>query len=204
MTPSNGFRAALAAILAALLLAPPVLADTCCANTAVGLEPASAMPGDSVRVVGITCLRADNSPSGTLEPQRFWLWPGTRAAEAFPDTTPGEGLPVDLPAVETWPSLSSFQALASDSAIVTLTVPDLAPGTYQLWWWCDDGSGPGGGIHYSTGPRLSVGVPDTATAPGVVEPIPARNQAWLVAGLVGLAALTFVTVVFRSPRRRSR
>lgn len=168
--PNVLIRAGLAAIVATIMLAPVAVADTCCANTAVRPEPAIATAGQTVRMIGIRCLNADNTPSSTGDPQRFWLWPGHRAADSAPDTTPGEGLPASLPAVETWPSFGSVQQDGALPGTATLTLPaTLRPGTYQLWWWCD-GFGPGGGIHYSTGPRLSVGPPDTAIA---ADPSPA-------------------------------
>lgn len=207
-TMQAALRAVVAATVGLLLLAPIAAADTCCANTAVEIEPRSANPGDVVRVNGITCLNADNTPGAVFKPERFWFWPGSRAAEGAPDVVPGEGLPQDLPPVDTWPSFTSAIKPASGPAIAVLSVPELSEGTYQLWWWCD-GGGPGGGIHYSTGPRLVVGMPDTST----VEPAAAQGQAngggWTVPSVLaiaGIGALLFLgldTVSARVRRRRN-
>jgi hypothetical protein len=152
--------AAIISIAAALVVPPVALADTCCANTTVRLDPQSARAGDAVRLTGMECLNADNTGPKPLNLGSFWLWTGDRGAEAVPNEVPGPGLPGDLPPTEEWLPFDSVDAAARSAVI---TVPALPDGTYQLWWWCDDGSGPGGGIHYSTGPRLAVGVPDTAT-----------------------------------------
>jgi hypothetical protein len=166
VTRFRAARAVVVAVAAVLSLAPPALADTCCANVAVGLEPTAALPGDTVRLIGIRCLDADNTGPLPLKLGAFWLSAGSRAAEAQPDTAPGPGLPADLPPTGAWLAFTSLPDATATSGNATITVPDLPNGTYQLWWWCDDGSGPGGGIHYSTGPRLRVGPasPDTATA----------------------------------------
>ncbi len=52
MTARSTLRAALIGVAAILLLAPAALADTCCANTRIRLDPRSANPGDAVRLVG--------------------------------------------------------------------------------------------------------------------------------------------------------
>src|SRR5258705_12586754 len=96
MTARSSLRATVIAGAALLLLAHAVLADTCCANLRVGLDPPSAMPGDVVRLVGMQCLNADNSGPLALKLGVFWLAKGERAAEAQPDTVPGPGLP-ELP-----------------------------------------------------------------------------------------------------------
>lgn len=101
--------------------------------------------------------------------------------------------------MEEWHAFDSVAAGAAGVAApgdATITVPDLADGRYQLWWWCDDGSGPGGGIHYSTGPRLAIGqVPDTATADPTADPIIAGSldrsgATWVLA--TGLGVVTFL------------
>lgn len=199
MTARSTLRAVVIGIAAVLLLAPAALADTCCANTRVTLDPPSAKPGDAVRLIGMRCLRADNSGGLPLSLGSFWLWAGDRAGEADPDTAPGPGLPQDLPPVEKWLPFDSVDVAAGSAAII---VPNLPDGRYQLWWWCDNGGGPGSGIHYSTGPRLAIGVvPDTATEaarpPGVSDSHGWR--AWLV---LALGAIVFVVTV-RSPWARS-
>lgn len=171
MTARTILRAMVIASASILLLAPPVSADTCCANLPVELEPTAARPGDTVRLIGMECRDADNSGPLPLELGSFWLATTDRPAEGDPDTTPGVG-PPDFPPVEDWHAFESVEAGAAGVAApgdATVTVPDLPDGRYQLWWWCDNGSGPGGGIHYSTGPRLAIGqVPDTATAAPLV------------------------------------
>ncbi len=194
MTARATLRAVFIASAAVLLLAPPVLADTCCANLPVDLEPTAAEPGDTVRLIALECREADNDGPLRLELGSFWLATTDRPAEGEPDTTPGLG-PPDFPPVEDW---HAFESVAPGDAGVaapgdaTITVPDLPDGKYQLWWWCDNGSGPGGGIHYSTGPRLVVGqVPDTATAaPIVSEPVEGRGGP--VGLVVGLGAIVFL------------
>ena len=141
------------AILAALAWATPASADTCCANVPVRLDPPAAMPGDTVRLDGMECRNADNSGPLPLNLGSFWLATTNRPAEVDPDTTPGEGLP-EMPPVEEWlafDSVADGDAGAAVPGTATITVPDLPDGRYQLWWWCDNGSGPGGGIHYFDG-----------------------------------------------------
>ena len=205
MTTTSILRATMNAVLAlllstpgVLLVAPAVLADTCCANLPVGLSPRSADPGDVVRVTGLECRNADNSGPLPLHLGAFWLSLDRRPADADPGSVPGLGLPApDLPPVERWHSFSRVPGPSATVGDATLVVPDLAPGTYQLWWWCDDGSGPGGGIHYSTGPRLVVGgVPDTATEPTAgVTGTPSDPVALVLA----LAAAVFVAISRRGP-----
>lgn len=177
-----------AAVVGVALAVPPVRADTCCANTPVQLQPEVADPGQAVRATGLRCLASDNSATVDQKPVRFWLWPGARAGEDEPDTTPGEGLPADLPDTEAWPAFGSVEVLGSTFR-ATLTVPRLASRSYQLWWWCE-GGGPGGGIHYSTGPRLAVGLPDTAAAPSDRSSPPGdwRASLIMIAGILGLCA----------------
>jgi hypothetical protein len=185
-------------IAAVLLLAPVAVGDTCCANTSVKLDPGSAKVGDAVRLTGIQCLHADNTGGLPLNSGSFWLWTGDRGAEADPDEVPGPGLPQDLPPTEEWLPFDSVDPAAGSAVI---TVPDLPDGTYQLWWWCDDGSGPGGGIHYSTGPRLAIGVPDTATdAIGSPETRAGHGAPGWIVLVLGASVLI---VVMRSPRGRA-
>ena len=199
MTARSTLRAVVIGIAAVPLLAPAAVADTCCANIPVGLDPSSAMPGDTVRLIGMRCLHADNSGGLPLSLGSFWLWAGDRAGEADPDTAPGPGLPQDLPPVETWLPFDSVDVAAGSAAII---VPNLPDGRYQLWWWCDNGGGPGSGIHYSTGPRLAIGVaPDTATEAARPPEVSDSHgwRAWLV---LALGAFVFVVTV-RSPWARS-
>jgi hypothetical protein len=195
----------LAGITAMLIFAPTVAADTCCANTSVVLHPATARPGDSVRVDGIACLNYDNSGPLALNVKSFWLSADDVPADADPGSAPGSGLARlanDLPPVEQWlPFASVPDAGQVRIGAATIVVPDVPRGSYQLWWLCDNGGGPGSGIHYSDGPRLKVdpGSPDTAT----VDPAPARSPASPAALLVaiGLAA-GFVTLCHVPVRRR--
>jgi hypothetical protein len=194
MTARTTLRAMVIASAAILLLAPPVLADTCCPNLPVDIEPTVTRPGAMVRLVGLECRNADNSGPLPLDLGTFWLATTDRPAEGDPDTTPGEG-PPDFPPVEEWHAFDSVAAGASGVAApgdATITVPELSDGRYQLWWWCDDGSGPGGGIHYSTGPRLVVGtVPDTATA-SPTSPGPAEGPSGLAGFVLGLGSVVFL------------
>lgn len=154
-------------IVAAMLVAATALADTCCANLPVGLSPRSARSGDTVRLTGIECRNGDNSGPLPLNLSAFWLAPGRRPA-TDPADVPGLGLPApDLPPVDRWLSFLSAPTFNSTNrGDAAITVPVLPDGLYQLWWLCDNGGGPGSGIHYSTGPRLAIGVPpDTATEP---------------------------------------
>ena len=195
MTARSTLRATIIGIAALLMLAPPALADTCCANVPVGLDPPSAMPGDIVRLTGIQCLKADNAGPLPLNLGAFWLAKGKRAAEAQPDTAPGPGLPGELPPVDKWLDFASVPDPTATSGNATITVPDLPHGTYQLWWWCDDGSGPGGGIHYSTGPRLAIGSsPDTATEASVPHGS-SGSPGWPVGLVLALGVAVFVRLV---------
>ncbi|HEY3334213.1 MAG TPA: hypothetical protein VGK16_03160 [Candidatus Limnocylindrales bacterium] len=193
----------LPALALAVPLAPPALADTCCANTRVEIDPRTAVPGAKVELTGLRCLAADNTGPLAFAPRAFWLWQGSRAAEADPDTAPGEGLPQDIPPTETWlPFDSAREAGGVGSAVIT--VPKVPDGRYQLWWWCEDGNGPGAGIHYSTGPKLTVGdPPDTATAgPGSATDPRTPGPAPLLLLVAGLTA--FVGTVRVSMLRRRR
>lgn len=196
-------RAIVLGVVAAMLLVPVAAADTCCANTAVELDPPSAEPGDVVRLIGLRCLNADNTGPLPLSLGAFWLSSGTRAAEVDPDTVPGPGLPQDLPPTEEWLPFASSPDASATSGRATIVVPDLPRGSYQLWWWCDDGSGPGGAIHYSIGPRLVIGaIPDTATEAS--DP----DRAWgspggLGALLIGLGAVAFAGSSRFLARRRA-
>jgi hypothetical protein len=184
-----------------VLLAPAVLGDTCCANTEVGLEPASASPGATVRLTGLRCLAADGSGPLELKLDAYWLSAGDRAAEADPDTVPGPGLPSDLPSTDAWHPFDSVTPAADGTGNATITVPPLDAGTYQLWWTCDERGGPGSGIHYSTGPRLAVGtMPDTST---VADP-PASRDSRLLLGLVFAVGIVPFIAALRRDRRGSR
>ena len=199
MTARSTLRAVVIGIAAVLLLAPAALADTCCANTRVTLDPPSAKPGDAVRLIGMRCLRADNSGGLPLSLGSFWLWAGDRAGEADPDTAPGPGLPQDLPPVEKWLPFDSVDVAAGSAAII---VPQPARWQVPAVVVVRQRRGAREWIHYSTGPRLAIGVvPDTATEaarpPGVSDSHGWR--AWLV---LALGAIVFVVTV-RSPWARS-
>ena len=193
---------------AVLLLAPAASADTCCANIPVKLDPPAAMPGDTVRLIGMECLNADGSGPLPLDLGAFWLATGARPADADPGSVPGAGLPApDLPPTEEWLPFDNVPDATASSGDATITVPALPDGTYQLWWWCHDGSGPGGGIHYSTGPRLAIGaVPDTATkaASSPASSGSSRSHDWPVGLVLALGAAAFVGTVRSSRARRSR
>jgi hypothetical protein len=169
--PTRIVRPIVLGLAAALLAAGVASADTCCANTSVAIEPSNgAMPGDIVRLEKIACLAYDNSGPLELNLVGFWLSSDTVPADPNPGDVPGSDgsrLASDLPPEETWPPFASVSAPGSaGSGWATVVVPDVAAGSYQLWWRCDNGGGPGGGIHYSGGPRLTVGTaaPDTSTA----------------------------------------
>lgn len=182
-----------------LVFAPAVSADTCCANHAVDFQPRSADPGDTVTVDGIVCLAADNSGPLELNLLSYWLATTNVAARPDPDTTPAGPIGPqtgDLPPVGQWrpfESVSSAGARAAGSA--TIVVPRLRSGTYQLWWLCDNGGGPGSGIHYSGGPRLAVGLPDSSVVPSLLPavpapaPTPAMPIAILAGAIAGIATL---------------
>lgn len=201
MTARSNLKATVIGIAAVLLLAPAVLADTCCANTPIGLDPPSAMPGDAVRLVGMQCLNADSSGSLPLNLGAFWLATGKRAAAG--NDQPGPGLPATLPPVDQWLPFDSVPDPAASSGDATITVPDLPAGKYQLWWWCA-GTGPGGGIHYSTGPRLAVGgSPETATE-AVSPSEPSGSPDWKVGLVLALGAAVFLGTIRSAHARRSR
>jgi len=191
MRTSIFWRSLLLAAAAALALAPAALGDTCCANVAVGLSPRTADPGDQVTVAGIRCLHYDNSGPVAFAAARFYLHRGHEAADPNPGDVPGNGpgLPSDLPTTDRWPA---FDSVASSDGLVgsaVLTVPQLRSGSYQLWWWCDDGSGPGGGIHYSDGPRLTIsGTPDTDAALPDLSGEPADRAPLVLLGIGAAAA----------------
>jgi hypothetical protein len=203
MTARSSFSATVIAGAAVMLLTTAVLADTCCANLPVGLDPSSAMPGDVIRLVGLQCLNADNSGPNALKLGVFWLAKGKRAAEALPDTAPGPGLP-ELPPIEEWRPFTTVPDATETIGDATIVVPDLPAGTYQLWWWCDDGSGPGGGIHYSTGPRLVIGgSPQTDTA-ALNTTGTSGSSGWPVGLVLALGAAAFVGTIRSGPFRSSR
>lgn len=205
MTSRSGLRATLIAIGALVLLAPGVLADTCCANLPVGLDPRSAQPGNVVRLIGLRCLNADNTGPLPLQLGSFWLAKGERAPDAAPDSAPGPGLPSDLPPVEEWLQFETVPEATATIGDASIKVPGLPNGSYQLWWWCDNGSGPGGGIHYSTGPRLTIGGgPDTDTASEVDPGTPGSTDWAMWLGFV-VWVIAFAWTLrwgpFRFPRR---
>lgn len=197
MTTRSILRAMVIAIAAVLVVAPAVLADTCCANLPVGLNPRSAMPGDVVLITGLECRNYDNTGPLPLSLGAFWLSTARRPADPDPGSVPGLGLPApDLPPVEKWHRFASVPDASATAGDATIIVPDLPGGTYQLWWWCNDGSGPGGGIHYSTGPRLAVGgPPDTATEAVGTAGIPG----WPLEPLVAFWATVFVGMIRWGP-----
>lgn len=173
--------------IAALAFTPVAFGDTCCANTSVALRPALAMPGDAVEVDGIRCLEYDNTGPLALNLKAFWLSTDRVPADGDPGSVPGgpSRLATDLPPVERWlPFTSVSGAGAVGAGTATIAVPKLPSGSYQLWWLCDNGGGPGSGIHYSGGPRLVVGPgsPDTATATA-----PGREDDRDPAGLLAIA-----------------
>ena len=205
MIGRSTLRATLIASAAFMLLARGVVADTCCANVPVGLEPRSAGPGDVVRLIGMQCRNADNSGPLPLGLGSFYLATTDRAAESDPDTAPGPGLPAELPPMERWLPFASVPGASQTIGDATIEVPVLSRGTYQLWWWCDDGSGPGGGIHYSTGPRLVItGSPDTDTA--TIGSHPSRSPDWPLGLGIGLVVgvVTLVSALRWGPFRATR
>jgi hypothetical protein len=129
----------------------------------------------------------------------FWLAKGHRPAED-PGDVPGNLPYPDLPPIETWLPFESAPPFDSTThGDATIVVPDLPDGLYQLWWWCDNGGGPGSGIHYSPGPRLAVGVPpDTATEAAPNAPADAPNEP--VAALLVAAAAALILTLRRRPR----
>jgi hypothetical protein len=187
---------ALVAALAMILLAPAVQADTCCANKAVRFSPSSATPGDTVRIDRIVCRDAYNDGPLELNLVSWWL-----SSDDIPAADPGDvpgspdvHLADDLPRVGRWhPFASVSDPGVATAGSATIVIPTMSPGTYQLWWRCDNGGGRGSGIHYSGGPRLAVGVPDTAAGAAptqVVTPSrPSTLPILLLAGLVGLAVM---------------
>jgi hypothetical protein len=191
MSMRSAIVAAAFALSVALVTAPQVAADTCCANAPITFDPPSAMPGDTVRLSGIACLNADNTGPLALDLGGFWLAKTNRPAQADPDTAPGPNLPPP-PIVEGWLPFASVNRVMGPGD-ATIVVPDLPDGRYQLWWWCDNGAGPGGGIHYSPGPRLTIGdPPDTATVDArsaVPEDRPALPAAPFLALGVGVFAV---------------
>jgi hypothetical protein len=205
MQARSVFARALVASAAVLAIAQPVSADTCCANVPVQPAPRSVDPGDVVTLTGLQCLRSDGTGPLALNLVSFWLATGRRPAED-PADVPGNLPYPDLPDVATWyPFASAPPFDTATSAPATIVVPDVADGRYQLWWLCDNGGGPGSGIHYSTGPSLTVGSPpDTATAP--VLPAggsrPSAWPAWLLLG-PGMVALAIGVLRPAGDRRRA-
>ena len=202
MTRTLVVRAAVLAVVGAVLLASTALADTCCANLPVGLDPREADPGDTVRVSGLECRNADNSGPRPLALGAYRLAEGERAAEDPGDqpgpANPGPG-PADFPPVEAWLPFASVPDPGLASGDATIVVPDLPDGSYQFWWWCDQ-DGPGGGIHYSTGPRLTIGdLPDTTTESAPSEPSP--PSLWFAGLAIASGVIALVAVLRRSDRR---
>lgn len=207
----NRRRMATAVVLAAmtlLILAPTVLADTCCANTSVTPVPHAAMPGDTVRLDGIACLNYDNSGPLPLNAVEYWLSTDHVPADSNPGDAPGDPdvhLATDLPPAGQWLPFASV-TVKGEAAVgsATIVVPDLPHGTYQVWWRCDNGGGEGSGIHYSGSPRLTVGAttPDTAIAQPAPNPRPATSSAlaWVVAMAAGILTLRRIAAVRRIRR----
>lgn len=177
------------AVVALLLLAQVALADTCCATAPIALDPPAAIPGQTVRLIGMRCLTSDGAQTNPLKLGRFLL------TARSPDV-PGAGpTAAGLTAVKSWLAFKQVPSPAQAIGVASIIVPNLPRGDYQLWWWCDDGSGPGGGIHYSTGPRLRIGIvaPDTATEPSVPTDIPQQR----VPALLVLGVAVFLIVLRR-------
>ena len=198
MIPRSTLRATLIAGAAVLLLAPAVLADTCCANLPVGLDPLSAKPADTIRLIGMQCLRSDGTGPLPMDLGSFWLATTDRPAIA-PGDVPGPGLPQDLPTVDEWLAFDSVPDPTATSGDATIKVPDLPIGSYQLWWWCDDGSGPGGGIHYSTGPRLVIGSAPSTDAAVPFPPGASESSLWPIGLSLVLGFVVFVWTVRWGP-----
>ncbi len=196
MTRSRRSAAVVAALMLTLLVAPAALADTCCANIPIELDTVSAEPGDLVRLIGLECLNADSTPTGTLPLGSFWLSTGDRAGGG--QDVPGPGLPADLPPVDEWLPFTSVPDAAMARGDATITVPNVPDGSYQLWWWCDYPDSPGSGIHYSTGARLRIGLPssDTSSEPAIPGTPHDGRGSWLLV----LAGLVFIVELCRRPR----
>ena len=207
MTVRSNLKATMLGIAAVLLLAPAVLAGTCCANTAIGLDPPSAMPGNAVRLFGMRCLNPDSAGSLPLNLGAFWLAADNRPATG--NDEPGSGLPATLPPITEWLPFDSAPDPALGSGEATITVPDLPDGMYQLWWWCVE-TGPGGGIHYSSGPRLAVGDnPEQADAPATAaETVGRANSSsrpdWRAGLVLALGIAVFLGTARSLHGRRSR
>jgi len=192
--------------VAALLSVSVALADTCCANAAVRFDAPHAQPGATVHISGLVCLDADNSGPLAFNPTAFWLSADQVAADPDPGSVPGSGLAHlanDLPPTEQW---LKFAAVANRGAVArgsaTFIVPQLDDGTYELWWLCDNGGGPGSGIHYSGGPgfRVGAGIPATDALDAPAADLTGRTTLPLSA--VAAWALVFATRRFRgSPGR---
>lgn len=187
----------LSGLTAVLLAASVALADTCCANTAVGLDHSSATIGDAVTATGIVCLGPDDSGPLPLNLTGFWLSRDRLPAVALPGGG-GDGgrLANDLPDVETWlPFETVTGSGTAATGTATFTVPAVASGSYQLWWHCENGAGPGSGIHYSGGSRLRVHTtgPNTATEATAPRGVPA--------GILLLAAVITAAVAAGTLRR---
>ena len=192
-------RSLVLGISTALLVTSAARADTCCANTVVTLEPERAVPGETVSLRGIRCLNADNSGPLDLNLRAFWLSSASVPTDPDPASIPGSGvgIPADVPPVERWLPFARAGEAGGDTA--SLVVPDLPRGSYQLWWLCDNGGGPGSGIHYSGGARLAVGprTPDTSTD----ETGSARSVGHHPLPLVLLAAIGAALAVRRFSKR---
>ena len=187
----------LSGLTAVLFAASVALADTCCANTAVELDPTTATLGETVTVAGIVCLGPDNSGPLPLNLTGFWLSRDHLPAIAHPGAA-GDGgrLANDLPGVETWLPFATMTGSGTAApGTATLVVPAVTSGSYQLWWHCENGAGPGSGIHYSGGSRLRVQTtgPNTATDTGARHGVPA--------GILLLAASIAAVVAVQTLRR---
>src|SRR5262245_14980993 len=121
----------LSGLTAVLLAASVALADTCCANTSVGLDPSTATWGELVTAIGIVCLGPDNSGPLPLELTGFWLSKDHVPADADPGSVPGNGsrLANDLPDDEAWLPFDSVNSIGDAAAgIATFPVPAVPSG----------------------------------------------------------------------------
>ncbi len=142
------------------------------------------MPRATVRLIGMECLSNDGTQTNPLKLGRFMLTSRSLEIPGIGPTAAG------LPPIGKWVRFKQVPDSSATTGDALVVVPDLPNGTDQLWWWCDDGSGPGGGIHYSTGPRLRIGpvAPDTAIEPNA----PADTRDGSGVALLASAGVVFV------------
>ena len=110
-----------------------------------------------------------------------------------------------MPDAATWPAFDNVSPAADGSGAVSFTVPRLESGTYQLWWRCDNDDGPGSGIHYGTGERLSVAaLPATSTHSAARSWLQSRPPIAVLAFVLAGGALASIAlhVRLRKPARR--